>query len=275
MSKLAAAGSNCLAQAITHRQYSQFLSVLRKLPSPAHVSNRSVLSAGRAWEVRGGAAPRDSGMQSARACRSRVTGSPFDGSPMLSDTGACMARDQLQLMESAIILAEELHFSRAARRLKISQPALTKQIAELERRIGAQLSTAKTTLSASQMRGRAFIKHAQLCVFYGKRAMQSVRTAARENESVLSIGRSPHIGPFLVSTLLTVRLPLFPDLKLDLPSRFSLDLVHDVLAGTLDLAIVTAPPESPSLSTVQIAEAPFFHHACGGCAGPSATFDAR
>jgi DNA-binding transcriptional LysR family regulator len=88
--------------------------------------------------------------------------------------------------------------------------------------------------------------------------MQSVQTAARESESVLSIGRSPYIDPFLVSTLLTVRLPLFPDLKLDLPSRFSLDLVHEVLAGTLDLAIVTDPPESPSLSTVQIAEAPFF-----------------
>ncbi len=33
-----------------------------------------------------------------------------------------MARDQLKLMESAIVLAEELHLSRAARRLKISQP---------------------------------------------------------------------------------------------------------------------------------------------------------
>jgi len=68
--------------------------------------------------------------------------------------------------------------------------------------------------------------------------------------SVLSIGGSPYIDPFLISTLLTVRVPLFPDLKLELPSRFSLDLIHDVLAGTLDLAIVTSPPESPFFITM-------------------------
>ncbi len=182
----------------------------------------------------------------------------FDGSPILSNTGAYMARDQLKLMESAIVLTEELHFSRAAQRLHMSQPALTKQIAEIEERLQAKLFSREKQVVSLTDAGRAFIEHARLCVFHGKRAMQAVQTAARETESVLNIGRSPHIDPFLISTLLTVRLPLYPDLKLDLPSRFSLDLVHDVLAGTLDLAIVTDPPESAALSTVQIAEAPFF-----------------
>lgn len=169
-----------------------------------------------------------------------------------------MARDLLMLMESAIVLAEELHFSRAARRLHISQPALTKQIAELEGRLGALLFNRDKQIVSLTDAGRAYIEHARLCVFHGKRAAQAVHAAARECESVLSVGRSPYIDPFLVSTLLTVRLPLFPDLKLDLPSRFSLDLVHDVLAGTLDLAMVTGPPESPALSSVQISESPFF-----------------
>jgi DNA-binding transcriptional LysR family regulator len=183
---------------------------------------------------------------------------PFDASPMLSYSEGMMARDQLKLMEAAIVLAEELHFSRAARRLHTSQPALTKQIAELEHRLGVQLFNREKQVISLTDAGRAFVEQARLCVFHGKRATQAVQTAARETESVLSIGRSPYIDPFLVSTLLTVRLPLFPNLKLDLPSRFSLDLVHDILAGTLDLAIVTNPPESPALSMVQIAEGPFF-----------------
>jgi DNA-binding transcriptional LysR family regulator len=169
-----------------------------------------------------------------------------------------MARDQLKLMEAAIVLAEELNFSRAARRLHISQPALTKQIAELESRLGVQLfSRDKQTVNLTDA-GRAYIEEARLSVFHSKRATHAVHSAAREIESVLSIGRSPYIDPFLISTLLTVRLPLFPNLKLELPSRFSLDLIHDVLAGTLDLAIVTDPPESPILSTLLISEAPFF-----------------
>jgi len=169
-----------------------------------------------------------------------------------------MARDQLKLMEAVIILAEELNFSRAARRLHISQPALTKQVAELEDRLGVQLFNRDKQIVTVTDAGRAYVEEARLCVFHGKRATQAVHTAARGIESVLSIGRSPYIDPFLISTLLTIRLPLFPDLKLDLPSRFSLDLVHDVLAGTLDLAIVTDPPESPVLSTVLISESPIF-----------------
>jgi len=42
-------------------------------------------------------------------------------------------------MEAAIALAEELNFSRAAQKLHISQPALTKRIAELEGRLGFSL----------------------------------------------------------------------------------------------------------------------------------------
>jgi DNA-binding transcriptional LysR family regulator len=169
-----------------------------------------------------------------------------------------MARDQLKLMESAIVLAEELHFSRAAHRLRISQPALTKQIAELEQRLGTQLFSREKQVVSLTDAGRAFIESARLSVFHGRRAVQAAQSAAHEDRSFLSVGRSPYIDPFLVSTLLTVRLPLFPDLKLDLPSRFSLDLVHDVLDGTLDLAIVTDPPEDPALSSVKVNESPFF-----------------
>jgi DNA-binding transcriptional LysR family regulator len=38
-----------------------------------------------------------------------------------------------------VVVAEELHFTRAAARLFVSQPALSKQIAQLERQVGARL----------------------------------------------------------------------------------------------------------------------------------------
>jgi DNA-binding transcriptional LysR family regulator len=41
-----------------------------------------------------------------------------------------------RLQVAAVVLSEELNFSRAAERLTISQPALSKQIAELENRVG-------------------------------------------------------------------------------------------------------------------------------------------
>ena len=71
-------------------------------------------------------------------------------------------------------------------------------------------------------------------------------------------GRSPYTDPFLVTTLLSVQLPLFPRLGVDLTSQFSCDLVHQLLEGRLDLAIATEPPESPLMTTVKIDEAPFY-----------------
>ena len=79
-----------------------------------------------------------------------------------------------------------------------------------------------------------------------------------DRQTVLHVGRSPYTDPFLISTLLSIRLPLYPLLKVELSSQFSCDLVHDVLAGTMDLAVATEPPLSPMLSATKIAQATFY-----------------
>jgi DNA-binding transcriptional LysR family regulator len=56
----------------------------------------------------------------------------------------------------------------------------------------------------------------------------------------------------------SVQLPLYSRFRLELSSQFSYELVDEVLAGALDLAIATQPPESPLLTTLQVAESPFY-----------------
>jgi DNA-binding transcriptional LysR family regulator len=168
-----------------------------------------------------------------------------------------MAGNDIRLMDAAIALAEELNFSRAAQKLHISQPALTKRIAELEGRLGFSLFDRDRQMVDVNDAGRAFVEEARLSVFHGERAFQAARRAARGVDVVLNVGRSPYTDPFLVSTLLSIQLPLFPKLRLDLTSQFSCDLVHELLAGTLDLAIATEPPESPLITMVKVDEAPF------------------
>jgi DNA-binding transcriptional LysR family regulator len=77
-------------------------------------------------------------------------------------------------------------------------------------------------------------------------------------DETFHVGRTPYVDPFFVSTLLSVQLPLFPRLKIELVSKYSINLVDDLLAGMLDLAIANAPPESPLLTCVQVAELPFY-----------------
>jgi hypothetical protein len=72
----------------------------------------------------------------------------------------------------------------------------------------------------------------------------------------------PDTDPLLISTLLSIHLPLFPLLKVELSCQFSCDLVHDVLAGSMNLAIAAEPPISPMLSATKIAQTQFYITMC-------------
>jgi DNA-binding transcriptional LysR family regulator len=169
-----------------------------------------------------------------------------------------MTRNLLSLLKSAIALAETLNFSRAARMRHISQPTLTKHISTLEEWIGVPLFERDRQVVTIKDAGRAFIEEARLSVLHFDRAVQAARAVTQNSEAVLNIGRSPYTDPFLISTLRSIRLPLYPSLKVELSSQFSCDLVHDVLSGSMDLAITTEPPMSPMLSATKIAQAPFY-----------------
>jgi DNA-binding transcriptional LysR family regulator len=169
-----------------------------------------------------------------------------------------MLRNDTKLMESVIALAEDLHFGRAARRLRISQPMLTKNIQDLEALVGGALFLRDRKHVVLSDAGRAYVQQARLSLLYGERAVQSARAVMQGADETFHVGRTPYADPFLVSTLLSIQLPLFPRLKIDLASKFSIDLVHDLLAGVVDLAIAHEPPESPLLTCVQVAEQPFY-----------------
>ena len=169
-----------------------------------------------------------------------------------------MARNEIKYMESVIALSEELHFTRAAQKIHISQPMLTRIIAELEEGLGFRLFERDRRNVSLNDAGRAYVEHARLALIYGERALQAARAVKQNADVVVNVGKSPYTDPFLVSTLLSIELPLFPRLRIELCSQFSYDLVHDLLAGKLDLAITTEPPESPLLTMVKVAESPFY-----------------
>ncbi|QHN04744.1 LysR family transcriptional regulator [Granulicella sp. WH15] len=169
-----------------------------------------------------------------------------------------MARNELKYMEAAIAVAEELSFSRAAKRLHLSQPAVTKHIAELEESLGVVLFVRDHHLVSLTDAGRAYVEEARIAVLHAERAVQAARAAGRDAEMMLNVGRTPYADPFFTSTILATRLPLYPRLRLNLSSGFSCDLAHEVLTGELDLALVIEPPDSGLLTGLKIDESPFY-----------------
>jgi DNA-binding transcriptional LysR family regulator len=169
-----------------------------------------------------------------------------------------MVLPEIRLLQAAIVLAEELHFSRAADRLNMTQPALSKQILKLERSIGFQVFRHNHKAAELTDAGQIFIVGAREVIANEERSILSARAVLNGAVEVLNIGKSSYTDPFLVSTLLSIHLPLFPDMKTKLWSNFSNELARQVIAGTLDLAVITGVPEKPQLSVMNIVDNPFY-----------------
>jgi DNA-binding transcriptional LysR family regulator len=167
-----------------------------------------------------------------------------------------MVLPEIRLLQAAIALAEELNFSRAAARLRIEQSTLSKRIVELESQIDLRLFVRNHQTVELTEAGRHFVEDARRAVLYAERAIADARAALHGADEVLHIGRSVYADPYLVTTLQSIRLSLFPGLKIKLWSNFSHELARMVATGKLDLALVMAIPDTPSLSFLSVTEAP-------------------
>ncbi|MBN9617677.1 MAG: LysR family transcriptional regulator [Acidobacteriales bacterium 59-55] len=169
-----------------------------------------------------------------------------------------MVLPEIRLLQSAIVLAEELHFSRAAERLNMSQSTLSKQIFKLERGLGFQVFKHSHQVAELTEAGRVFIVEAREVVSHAERAVQSARAVLDGPNEILNIGKSSYTEPILVSTLLSIQLSLFPEMRIKLWSNFSNELARQVSGGALDLAVITGVPPKPQLSLLHIADNPIY-----------------
>ena len=163
---------------------------------------------------------------------------------------------EIRLQVAAVTLAEELNFTRAADRLKITQPALSKQIADLEHRIGFAVFKRNQKRVELTDAGQVLIRGCRDAFAILEKSVRLARATHDEVQPLITVGHSPYVDPALVSAILSTHLPLYPDLRLRMESMFALDLAHSVLAAELDLAIIAEPSENPHLTLVQIASVP-------------------
>jgi DNA-binding transcriptional LysR family regulator len=107
-----------------------------------------------------------------------------------------MARNETKYMESVIALSEELNFTLAAQKMHVSQPVISRNIAELEAKLGGRLFDRDRKKVQMNKAGRAYVEQARIALLYGDRAFKAARAAMQDAEVVLHVGRSPYADPF-------------------------------------------------------------------------------
>lgn len=90
---------------------------------------------------------------------------------------------ELRLLRYVIAVGEELHFGRAARRLNLSAPALSKQIKDLEEVLGYLLFDRKTREVVVTAAGVVFVAEARQALVHVERAMECGFNLSGKNDA--------------------------------------------------------------------------------------------
>ncbi len=140
----------------------------------------------------------------------------------------------LRLVRYFVAVAEELHFGRAAARLYVSQPALSKQIRRLEQQLGEPLLVRDSRHVSLTPRGRTFLADAQRLL-----AIADGMTRPARPEGL----RIAHVHELSTSRLVA---DLFarsePDVELREHALDSIAQVDALVEGRLDVGIVRVTP---------------------------------
>ena len=144
-----------------------------------------------------------------------------------------------------VAVAEELHFGRAARRLHISQPPLSQQIAALEQEIGVPLLRRTSRSVELTEAGERFLGEARETLAQAGNAVALARRAAQGEIGRLQIGFVPICG--VIPVAVRRYMVRYPDVRVTLRDQGSAEQVDSILRGTMDVGFVHGPISAAGL----------------------------
>ncbi len=155
-------------------------------------------------------------------------------------------------LECFVAVAEELSFTRAAGRLRLSQPPLSRHIQSLESRLGTKLFLRSPRAVALTAAGRAFLADTKGTLAQLQRAGEAAKRAARGETSRLALGFvSAVLNPKLIGIFQRYRAN-HPVVQLTLQDSPPAEQLDAVARGRLDGGFVGSMPGNPSSGLVFI-----------------------
>ncbi|MGE0094854.1 MAG: LysR family transcriptional regulator [Alphaproteobacteria bacterium] len=148
---------------------------------------------------------------------------------------------KLDRIKHFVVMAEELHFGRAARRLNLSQPSLTLQIQNLEAEVGMTLIRRSKRRAELTPAGRQFLVEARLALHHAEQAAARARLAEAGDTGHLSVGFSVDYTHGFLPGLLAAFHRQFPNVKVESRLGVSANLSPMVADRTIDLAFLSPP----------------------------------
>jgi DNA-binding transcriptional LysR family regulator len=150
---------------------------------------------------------------------------------------------ELRHLRYFAVTAEEGHITRAAERLDMQQPPLSRQIKALERELGVQLFRRKARGVELTDAGGTLLQAARDILPRVQRAIEATQRTAKGEQGQVRIGAAP-TAPFhsFVPRVIRAFRDAFPRVTLTLEESLSHDLFQRLRADDIDVAFYRSPP---------------------------------
>ncbi|HXO96065.1 MAG TPA: LysR family transcriptional regulator [Chthoniobacterales bacterium] len=144
---------------------------------------------------------------------------------------------ELRWLRSFVAVADEMHFSRAARRLRLAQPALSAQIRHLEHQIGSPLFERTNRMRGLTIAGQALLPEARALVERSDSLPRIVKQSSLGETGLLRLGVIPPAATTTVARSLRRFVKEYPGVELRVRQGGQDRLADELLTGEIDLVI--------------------------------------
>lgn len=148
---------------------------------------------------------------------------------------------EMHQLRYAVAVARTGNFSRAAEQCHVAQPSLSQQIQKLEEELGERLFDRMKRTAKPTPHGEAFLRRAVRILEEVDAAKREAREANGLLRGKLAVGVLPTIAPYLLTEVLMAFSGNFPGIETEVHEDTTAQLLKQVLAYELDLALVSRP----------------------------------
>jgi DNA-binding transcriptional LysR family regulator len=183
--------------------------------------------------------------------------SPHEGNAVFSSEYLSMYPGiELRTMRYIVAVGTELHFSRAAERVHVAQPSLSKQIRNVEEELGVELFNRNRRKVEITDAGRAFIENAQQALLYADRAAAAARAACAGETGKLLLGVSPSIDLELFLRVGKAFEKRYADVQFQFVSAFASQQAEWVMRSDLHAGLIELPIRYRGLAVLNVFREP-------------------
>jgi len=162
---------------------------------------------------------------------------------------------ELSQLRCFVAAAEELHFGRAAERLHMTQPPLSRQIQILERVLGVQLLARTSRIVRLTSAGRTFLPEARRILHLAESAAVSTRRTAAGDLGSVAIGFTATGSYSFLPELIIAARERLPGVDLVLEEMVTAEQVEALASRRIDVALLR-PPVRRELDSLRVVREP-------------------